>query len=174
MEVHGRNPWLVEDLDDFYFLCCPECAYKSKDDEAFMDHAVENHPNSKASMVFSEAEQELSRQKTFQRYPPKGNNLLAEIKSAKQTQEQKLKKVVKVISMPNNIDLIDMLEEEGVVEESQTVELEDPDDFGALESINDDSIDCKLIASYYNLELLYFPTGHPWLKFMIGIHDWDP
>ena len=36
------------------------------------------------------------------------------------------------------------------------------------------SIDCKLIASYYNLELLYFPTGHPWLKFMIGIHDWDP
>ena len=161
MEVHGRNPWLVEDLDDFYFLCCPECAYKSKDDEAFMDHAVENHPNSKASMVFSEAEQELSRQKTFQRYPPKGNNLLAEIRSAKQTQEQKLKKVVKVISMPNNIDLIDMLEEEGVVEESQTVELEDPDDFGALESINDGSIDCKLIASYVYLELLYFPTGHP-------------
>ena len=174
MKGYGINPWLVKDLDDFYFLCCPECAYKSKDDEAFMDHAVENHPNSKASMVFSEAEQELSRQKTFQRYPPKGNNLLAEIKSAKQTQEQKLKKVVKVISMPNNIDLIDMLEEEGVVEESQTVELEDPDDFGALESINDDSIDCKLIASYYNLELLYFPTGHPWLKFMIGIHDWDP
>ena len=161
MEVHGRNPWLVEDLDDFYFLCCPECAYKSKDDEAFMDHAVENHPNSKASIVFSEAEQELSRQKTFQRYPPKGNNLLAEIKSAKQTQEQKLKKVVKVISMPNNIDLIDMLEEEGVVEESQTVELEDPDDFGALESIDDESIDCKLIASYYLSELLYFPTGNP-------------
>ena len=76
-------------------------------------------------------------------------------------QEQKLNKVVKVIIMPKNIDLIDMLEEEGVVEESQTVELEDPDDFGALEFINDDSIDCKLIASYYNLELLYFPTGHP-------------
>ena len=161
MEVHGRNPWLVEDLDDFYFLCCPECTYKSKDDEAFMDHAVENHPKSKASNVFSEAEQELSRQKTFQRYTPKGNNLLAEIKPNKQTQEKKLKKVVKVISMPKDIDLIDMLEEEGVVEESQTVELEDPDDFGALESINDDSIDCKLIASYYNLELLYFPTGHP-------------
>ena len=161
MEVHGRNPWLVEDLDDFYFLCCPECAYKSKDDEAFMDHAVENHPKSKASNVFSEAEQELSRQKTFQRYNPKGNNLLAEVKSAKQTQEQKLNKVVKVIIMPKNIDLIDMLEEEGVVEESQTVELEDTDDFGALESINDESIDCKLIASYYYLELLYFFTGHP-------------
>ena len=161
MEVHGRNPWLVEDLDDFYFLCCPECTYKSKDDEAFMDHAVENHPKSKASNVFSEAEQELSRQKTFQRYTPKGNNLLAEVKSAKQTQKQKLKKVVKVISMPKNIDLIDMLEEEGVVEESQTVELEDPDNFGPLESIKHESIDCKLIASYFYLELLYFPTGHP-------------
>ena len=161
MEVHGRNPWLVEDLDDFYFLCCPECTYKSKDDEAFMDHAVENHPKSKASNVFSEAEQELSRQKTFQRYNPKGNNLLAEVKSAKQTQEQKLNKVVKVIITPKNIDLIDMLEEEGVVEESQTVELEDTDDFGALESINDEAIDCKLIASYFFLELLYFPTGHP-------------
>ena len=161
MEVHGRNPWLVEDLDDFYFLCCPECTYKSKDDEAFIDHAVENHPKSKASSVFSEADQEFSRQKTFQRYTPKGNNLLAEVKSAKQTQEQKLKKIVKVISMPKNIDLIDMLEEEGVVEESQTVELEDPDDFGALESIDDESIDCKLIASYYLSELLYFPTGHP-------------
>ena len=161
MEVHGRNPWLVEDLDDFYFLCCPECTYKSKDDEAFIDHAVENHPKSKASDIFGEVEQELSRQKTYQKYTPKGNNLSPEVKLAKQTQEQKLKKVVKVISKPKNIDLIDMLEEEGFVEESQTVEVEDPDDFGALESINDESIDCKLIASYYLSELLYFPTGHP-------------
>ena len=162
MDAKGRNPWLVEDLDDFYFLCCPECTYKSKDDEAFIDHAVENHPKSKASNVFSEAEQELSRQKTFQRYTPKGNNLLAEVKSAKQTQEQKLKKVVKVISMPKKVDSIDMLNEEGVVEESQTVELEDPDDFGALESINHESIDCKLIASYllFRITLFSYWTSH--------------
>ena len=69
MKGYGINPWLVKDLDDFYFLCCPECAYKSKDDEAFMDHAVENHPKSKASNVFSKAEQELSRQKTVQNLP---------------------------------------------------------------------------------------------------------
>ena len=154
MEVHGRNPWMVEDLDDFYFLCCPECAYKSKDDEAFMDHAVENHPKSKESSVFSEAEQELSRQKTFQkRDPPKCNNPLAEVKLAKQTKEQKLaqniKKVVKVISAPKNIDLIDM-PKEGVAEESHTVELEDPDDYGALESINEESIDRKLIIIIQN------------------------
>ena len=157
---------MVEDLDDFYFLCCPECAYKSKDDEAFMDHAVGNHPKSKASSVFSEEEQELSRKRTVVKYYPKGKNLiLAGEKLAKPTREQKhvqkLKKVVKVISTPNNVDLIDMLKEEGIAEESQIVEYDDPDDFGALESINDESIDCKLIASYYYSELLYFPTGHP-------------
>ena len=169
MKAYDNNPWLVEDLDDFYFLCCPECAYKSKDDEAFIDHAVGNHPQSKTSSIFSEAEQELSRQKTFQRYTPKGNNLLAEVKLAKQTREQKhvqkLKKVVKVISTPNNVDLIDMLKEEGIAEESQIVEYDDPDDFGALESINDEYIDRKLIASYYSPVLLYF---------LIGIHDWNP
>ena len=155
MEVHNRNPWLVEDLDDFYFLCCPECAYKSKDDEAFMDHAVENHPKSKASNVFSEAEQELSRKRTVVRYYPKGKNLiLTGEKLAKQILEQKdvqkLKKAVKNISTPKNVDLIDMKKEEDT-EEYQLLETEyeDPDEIGALESCNDEFNDCKLIASYY-------------------------
>ena len=116
MEVHGRNPWLVEDLDDFYFLCCPECAYKSKDDEAFIDHAVENHPKSKASNVFSEVEQKLSKQHSI----------------------SKVEKVVKVIGPPENVQnlkkVVKIIKEE-VVEESQTVDFErshfeDPDDFG--------------------------------------------
>ena len=143
MDGIGRNPWLVEDLDDFYFLCCPECAYKSKDDEAFMDHAVGNHPKSKASSVFSEEELELSRKRTVVKYYPKGKNLLlAEEKLAKPT--KKLKKVVKVISTPKNVDSIDMIKEEDT-KESQFIEYEDPDDFGALESFNDEFINCKLL-----------------------------
>ena len=146
MKAYSRNPWLDEDLDDFYFLCCPECTYKSKDDEAFIDHAVENHPKSKASSVFSEAEQELSRKRTVVKYYPKGKNLLlAEEKLANPA--KKLKKVVKVISTPKNVDSIDMIKEEGT-EEDQFIEYEDPDDFGALESFNDEFINCKLIASY--------------------------
>ena len=146
MDGNGRNPWLVEDLDDFYFLCCPECAYKSKDDEAFMDHAVENHPKSRASSVFSEEELELSRKRTVVKYYPKGKNLLlSEEKLAKPT--KKLKKVVKVISTPKNVDSIDMIKEEDT-EESQFIEYDDPDDFGALESFNDEFINCKLIANY--------------------------
>ena len=30
-------------------LCCPECAYNSKNEEALVEHAVENHPKLKAS-----------------------------------------------------------------------------------------------------------------------------
>ena len=30
MKAYSKNPWLVENIDDFNFLCCPECAYKSK------------------------------------------------------------------------------------------------------------------------------------------------
>ena len=144
MEVHGRNPWLVEDLDDFYFLCCPECAYKSKDDEAFMDHAVENHPKSKASSVFSEAEQKLAKQHSI----PKVEKVVKVIGPPENVQN--LKKVVKIINFPKTVASIDLPKEKDVkeiqlvktevVEESQTVEFEDPDDFGALESINDESI----------------------------------
>ena len=54
MKAYSRNPWLVENIDDFNFLCCPECAYKSKIEEAFISHALENHPKSKASDIFSE------------------------------------------------------------------------------------------------------------------------
>ena len=31
MKAYSKNPWLVENVDDFNFWCCPECAYKSKD-----------------------------------------------------------------------------------------------------------------------------------------------
>ena len=51
MKAYSRNPWLVENIDEFNFLCCPECAYKSKDENSFQSHAVENHP--KSSVFFS-------------------------------------------------------------------------------------------------------------------------
>jgi len=41
------NPWQVESLSAFNFLCCPECVYRSKEEIAFQDHALTNHPQSK-------------------------------------------------------------------------------------------------------------------------------
>ena len=54
MKVYSRNPWIVGNIDDFNFLCCPECAYKSKDEVLFETHAIENHP--KSSVLFEKAE----------------------------------------------------------------------------------------------------------------------
>ena len=38
------NPWQVESIQEFLFLKCPECAFDSKEEETFQDHAIENHP----------------------------------------------------------------------------------------------------------------------------------
>ena len=43
------NPWLVEDIDAFSFLNCPECNFK----DLFENHAVGNHPLS--CMLFKES-----------------------------------------------------------------------------------------------------------------------
>ena len=38
------NPWLVNSLQDFAFLHCPECHFMSKEDKSFQYHATESHP----------------------------------------------------------------------------------------------------------------------------------
>ena len=148
MKAYGQNPWLVENLDDFNFLCCPECAYKSKVDEAFIDHAIENHPKSKASTIFSEAEEELIKQTQEREHV---QNLKKAISGPENV--EKVKEVVKVINFPKTVASID-IPEAGVGEENQLVEmeaLEDLDDFEAVESSKDEYIDGKLIF-FYNYE----------------------
>ena len=39
-----QNPWLVESLQDFSFLKCPECTFDTQEEGTFVDHATENHP----------------------------------------------------------------------------------------------------------------------------------
>ena len=45
------NPWLVDSLQDFLFLKCPECTFDTKEEENFQEHAIERHP---LSLVFFE------------------------------------------------------------------------------------------------------------------------
>ena len=45
------NPWLVSSLDDFSYLCCPECVYRSKETNSFQAHALQNHPKSLALFI---------------------------------------------------------------------------------------------------------------------------
>ena len=48
--VDEKNPWLVNNLDDFLYYCCPECGLKDKSKEIFLQHALEAHPNAKKSL----------------------------------------------------------------------------------------------------------------------------
>ena len=61
MKAYSKNPWLVKNIDDFNYLCCPECAYKSKDEISFEAHAVENHPKSSALFDKTESTEEIKK-----------------------------------------------------------------------------------------------------------------
>ena len=51
------NPWQVDSLNAFYFLCCPECVYRSKEESSFQTHALQNHPKSKTFFKYEEADE---------------------------------------------------------------------------------------------------------------------
>ena len=38
------NPWQVDNIQEFYFLKCPECDFMHKEENYFQNHAVGNHP----------------------------------------------------------------------------------------------------------------------------------
>ena len=40
----GINPWQVDNIQDFYYLKCPECDFMHKEESDFQNHAVGNHP----------------------------------------------------------------------------------------------------------------------------------
>ena len=48
----ANNPWIADNLQAFLFLNCPECAFKTKKQTFFQNHAIKNHP---LSCVFFES-----------------------------------------------------------------------------------------------------------------------
>ena len=38
-----KNPWAVDSIKDFWFLICPECDFKAKEENCFLHHANEEH-----------------------------------------------------------------------------------------------------------------------------------
>ena len=43
-----ENPWLVDSIQEFWQMKCPECIYVSKEEDIFKYHAVTKHPLSLA------------------------------------------------------------------------------------------------------------------------------
>ena len=42
----SENPWLVDNIQSFLYLNCPECGFKTKMKNYFQDHAIKKHPSS--------------------------------------------------------------------------------------------------------------------------------
>ena len=57
-----NNPWKVNSLQAFHeiFLKCPECAFTTKEEACFKDHAVKNHPLS--LVLFGRSKEATNRQ----------------------------------------------------------------------------------------------------------------
>ena len=47
---NGADPWEVEKIEDFLFFCCPTCDDKIRSKEDFLEHAINQHPESKETL----------------------------------------------------------------------------------------------------------------------------
>ena len=55
-----KNPWNVETLNEFLYYCCPECNEKDRSKDVFLEHALQEHPDSKDFLGKFKVKQELS------------------------------------------------------------------------------------------------------------------
>ena len=45
-----NDPWAVDKIEDFQFFCCPSCDDKIQSKEEFLEHAINQHPESKETL----------------------------------------------------------------------------------------------------------------------------
>ena len=43
----NKNLWLITDIEEFHFYCCPECQFKDHSNEIFVNHVFQAHPYAK-------------------------------------------------------------------------------------------------------------------------------
>ena len=48
MTEEQSNPWVATSWEEFTYVCCPECVFKSHEKTSFYAHAIQNHPKSEA------------------------------------------------------------------------------------------------------------------------------
>ena len=69
MKTVQKNPWKVESIQDFSCLKCPECAFFTKKENYFENHAIKKHPLS--AVLFDE---KMSYEKYFRETEDKVKN----------------------------------------------------------------------------------------------------
>ena len=121
MKAYSRNPWLVKNIDDFNYLCCPECAYRSKDEISFESHAVENHPKSSALFDKTESPEEIKKKpiilSVLKKNVPKHETTVIDIATA-QEYSQILDENEQDYSNMIDIDAIKQDIDDGIFEQS--------------------------------------------------------
>ena len=121
----SANPWLVENIQEFSFLNCPECAFKVKEEDKFQDHAVRNHSQSSALFGHNEASEfitvksEPSSEICLEDFKHVSSSNVDEITGLKITiddqennplgsispkKEKPLKELIKIVTSTSNID----------------------------------------------------------------------
>ena len=88
----NSNPWDVASIDEFSFLNCPECTFRTKEKRNFQDHATENHPLS--SILFPQGTKVI----TFSK-----RNELDKLKV--KNHDQKCKELVLKHKLPGNLQV---------------------------------------------------------------------
>ena len=51
------NPWIVDSVQAFYCLKCPECPFYTKEETYFQNHAMSDHPLS--AMLFGKCQEKF-------------------------------------------------------------------------------------------------------------------
>ena len=96
------NPWLVESIKEFTYICCPECVYRTKEESTFQAHAIQNHPQS--FVLFNKVEGTSNQQNAIEPAPGPCNVEIKEEPIAASEHEQAMS------------DFMDFIQEEAEVD----------------------------------------------------------
>ena len=104
------NPWKVASIEAFSFLNCPECMFRTKEENFFGFHAARNHPLSIAFFGKQMEQEQLQIGVQMSKHSPNLNELMLEdeIFSVKEEEEifsvKKEDKIFSVKEPSNSID----------------------------------------------------------------------
>ena len=77
-----HNPWFVDSVKEFTYLCCPECVFRTKEEQTFETHAIQNHPKSQvlytnAKLEHMDLDGEVVKEEPFEDYKEEDKSLMS-------------------------------------------------------------------------------------------------
>ena len=60
MDNMEDNPWLVDNLEEFLYFCCPECDERKQSKDLFLQHALNQHVKAQECLLKFRVKVEIS------------------------------------------------------------------------------------------------------------------